>query len=45
MVSMNANERIRLIRLMEKLAGDPAFAAALGVEWELVRGEEQNRCI
>ena len=45
MVSMGAKERIRMIRLFEKLARDPAFAAVLGVEWEWVRREARDECI
>lgn len=45
MTPMRAEERIRMIRLLEKLAGDPAFAAALGVEWGWIRGEERDGCI
>ena len=45
MKPMSAGERIRMIRLLEKLAGDPAFAVTLGVELEWMRGEERDRCI
>ena len=45
MTPMSAGERIRMIRLMEKLARDPAFAATLRVEWEWVRRGERDRCI
>ena len=42
MVPRNARERILMIRLLEKLAGDPAYAAALGVTGQMTEAE---RCI
>lgn len=42
MVSMSARERILTIRLLDKIASDPAYAAALGIAGQMM---EAGRCI
>lgn len=41
MVSKSARERILMIRLLDKIAGDPVYAAALGIEGRMT---EEKTC-